>query len=84
MKSVFKSIRTTVVGGMFFVVPVVIVAVVFGKAFKLMMVVAKPLDTWIPADSIGGIAMANVLAAFAPDWLFKLTMTPVVKNPFVK
>ncbi len=58
-------IKTTIIGGLVFMVPVVIVVAVVGKALKIMMLVAKPLDRLIPADSIGGIAIANVLALLA-------------------
>jgi uncharacterized membrane protein len=60
-----KFIKTTIIGGLVFMVPVVIVVAVVGKALKIMMLVAKPLDRLIPADSIGGIAIANVLALLA-------------------
>ena len=63
MKDTFKPIRTTIIGGMVFLIPVVIIAAILGKAFALMSLVAKPLDAWIPAGSIGGIALANILAA---------------------
>ena len=58
-----KFLKTTVVGGLFFLIPLVVVVVVVGKALQLMMVVAKPLDAWIPAESIGGVALANSLGA---------------------
>jgi uncharacterized membrane protein len=55
--------KTTVIGGLVFLIPLVLVAVLLGKAFQLMMLVARPLDEWIPVDSVGGIALANLLAA---------------------
>lgn len=57
-----EFIKTTFIGGLVFLVPIVIVVVIVGKAFQIMMVVAKPMSDWIPVDSVGGIAMANVLA----------------------
>lgn len=60
-----EFIKTTFIGGLVFLVPVVIVVVIVGKAFQIMMVVAKPLSGWLPVDSVGGIAMANVLALAA-------------------
>ena len=60
-----KFIKTTIIGGLVFLVPVVIVVVVLGKAFGLMMGLAKALDQWIPVDFIGGIALVNVLAVMA-------------------
>ena len=43
-------------------VPVVIVVAVIGKAIEIMMLVAKPLNKFIHIDSVGGIAMVNILA----------------------
>ena len=60
-----QFIKTTFIGGLVFLVPIVIVVVIVGKAFQIMMVVAKPMSDWIPVDSVGGIAMANVLALAA-------------------
>ena len=57
-----KFIKTTIIGGLVFMVPVVIVVVIAGKALEIMMLVAKPLGNLIPIDSIGGVAVANVLA----------------------
>lgn len=58
-------IKTTILGGLVFLVPVVIVVAVVGKAFNIMMLVAKPMGTLIPTDYIGGIAVANLLALLA-------------------
>ncbi len=60
-----QFIKTTIIGGLVFLVPLVIVVVVLGKAFSLMMGLAKALDAWIPANSIGGIALVNLLAVVA-------------------
>lgn len=60
-----KFIKTTVLGGVIFLIPLVIVAVVLGKAYQIMMIVAEPMSAWIPLDEVGGIALANVLAFLA-------------------
>ena len=65
MKGLMQFIKTTIVGGLVFLVPIIIVAAILGKAFELMMLVAKPLDAWIPVHSIGGVALVNVLAVLA-------------------
>ena len=57
-----KFIKTTIIGGLVFMVPVVIVAVVVGKAIEIMTLVAKPMGNRIPVDSIGGVAVGNLLA----------------------
>lgn len=50
------------IGGLVFLVPVVIVIAVVGKALQLMNMLAQPVSTWIPVDSIGGVAVANLIA----------------------
>jgi uncharacterized membrane protein len=65
MKRLLQFIKTTVIGGLIFFVPIIIVAAVLGKAYELMIKVAKPLSAWIPLDAIGGVALANILAVLA-------------------
>jgi uncharacterized membrane protein len=57
-----KFIKTTILGGLVFMVPLVIVAAVFGKAIEIMTLVAKPMGNRIPVDSIRGVAVGNLLA----------------------
>ena len=58
-------IKTTIIGGLIFLVPVVIIIAVVGKALKIMMLVAEPIDRLIPIETVGGIALANILALLA-------------------
>ncbi len=55
-------IRKTILGGLFFLMPIALIAILLGKAFQMSMVVASKIDEFIPFDDIGGIAMANILA----------------------
>ncbi len=57
--------KTTVIGGLVFLVPVVVLIIVLTKAAGLMMMVAEPMAGFIPVDSIGGVALANVIAGIA-------------------
>jgi len=57
--------KTTVIGGLVFLVPVVVLVIVLAKALGLMMMVAEPMAGFIPLDSVGGVALANVIAAVA-------------------
>ena len=54
--------KTTLIGGLLFLVPLVIIIVVIGKAIGVMMIVAEPMADWLPIDSVGGVALANLLA----------------------
>jgi uncharacterized membrane protein len=53
---------STAIGGVLFLLPVVIMGVVLFKAAGIMMIVATPMADFIPVDSIGGVALANILA----------------------
>jgi uncharacterized membrane protein len=60
-----QFVKTTILGGVVFLIPVVILVVVLGKAYRFMMLVAQPMSDWIPIDQVGGIALANILALLA-------------------
>jgi uncharacterized membrane protein len=55
-------IRNTILGGLVFLVPVVIGALVIGQAIEVMLAIAEPMADYLPVDSIAGIALANVIA----------------------
>jgi len=56
---------TTLIGGVIFLVPVVFLAMVVLKAIDLMLLVAKPLANWIPIETVGGVALADIIAIVA-------------------
>ena len=60
-----QFVLTTAIGGVVFLIPVVVLVVVIAKAIGFMMVVAKPMADWLPVDTIGGVALANVIAGVA-------------------
>lgn len=57
-------IKTTIIGGLIFLLPFVVIISVVGKAVKTMMVVAKPFVGLLPFKSIAGVAAINILAIF--------------------
>jgi uncharacterized membrane protein len=60
-----QFILTTVVGGLLFLVPVGFLGFVLFKVFGFMIIIAEPMADWVPVDTIGGIALANLLAVLA-------------------
>ena len=58
-----QFIRTTLIGGLLFLIPLVFVVVLVGKSFQILMVVATPLSKFIPPDALFGVAPAVVLTA---------------------
>ncbi len=57
-----KFVTTTVIGGVVFLVPLAFVVYILLQVVEFMKVIAEPLSEWIPVDSVGGIALANLLA----------------------
>lgn len=53
---------TTAIGGVLFLIPLVVLGVVLFKAAGFMMIIAEPLAAVLPVDSIGGVALANIIA----------------------
>ena len=58
-----KFLKTTIIGGLLFLVPVVAVVMIVGKALSVMQAVAEPVAEVLPIDSLGGVAIVNVIAA---------------------
>jgi uncharacterized membrane protein len=54
--------KTTILGGILFLVPVAFVAIILQKAFEISKAIAKPIDAMIPIENFAGIAFANVIA----------------------
>jgi uncharacterized membrane protein len=60
-----QFIATTIIGGLLFLVPVVFLVFVLTKAVGFMMIIAEPMADFIPIDSVGGVALANLIAIVA-------------------
>jgi len=56
-----QPIKATIWGGLLFLVPLTFVVVILSKLFDIMSHLARPFSEWIPLDSIGGIAIANIV-----------------------
>jgi uncharacterized membrane protein len=55
-------IKSTLVGGALFLIPLVVIAVVLGKAYQLATLVAEPLSGVLPVHRVGGVVLADLLA----------------------
>ena len=60
-----QFILTTVLGGLLFMVPVGFLGFILYKAFGFMMLIATPMADWIPVNTVGGVALANLIAILA-------------------
>jgi uncharacterized membrane protein len=57
-----KVIRTTIMGGILFLVPIAIFIAVIGKGLEFTGAIARPVADVLPVNMIGGVAVAHVLA----------------------
>jgi uncharacterized membrane protein len=65
MRRPFAFIRTTLVGGLLFLVPIVILTAIVAKALNLAATLVRPLAERIPVETMAGVAMAKLLAIAA-------------------
>jgi uncharacterized membrane protein len=65
MKGKTELFKTTVIGGIVFLVPIVILIAIIDKAFEIMKAVSTPLASSIPIDTVWGLAVANLIAIVA-------------------
>ena len=56
-----RLIRTTLLGGIVFLIPLVFVVAVVGKAISIMQSVAVPLGEFIEVESVAGVAIVPIL-----------------------
>lgn len=57
-----RFVRTTILGGIFFLVPVVFFVAVIGKALDITGNIATPLTAALRVESVGGLAVVEILA----------------------
>jgi uncharacterized membrane protein len=82
-----KVVKTTLVGGVVFMMPVVVLIVVFKKAGGYLRKLAQPLEKVLPLDTFHGVIVADtivialfLLACFLAGFLTRLSFA----NRFVK
>ena len=62
MKPIVQFVRTTLLGGILFLIPIVTLAIILGKALQLANKVVEPMASHLPETVDIGIARATVLA----------------------
>jgi uncharacterized membrane protein len=65
MKAIIEFVKTTLVGGFLFLVPVVLVFVLVGKALQLTGEVLAPVSRLVPVEAVAGIVVLDLLAVTA-------------------
>jgi uncharacterized membrane protein len=62
MKNLLQFVRTTLVGGLLFLVPIVVLVIILGKALALAHKVVDPLAEHLPIESVIGLRTPILLA----------------------
>jgi uncharacterized membrane protein len=62
MKRILQFLRTTLVGGLLFLVPIVVLVVVLGKTLAVVLKVVEPLAEHLPVHSLIGLRTPLLLA----------------------
>jgi len=65
MRKLMNTIKMTLLGGFVFLLPIVILATVFGKGYKYMVMITEPLLKWIKVDTVLGVVVFNLLVIAA-------------------
>lgn len=64
MKRLIRILKTTIIGGVLFLVPFVVLILVIGKALQIIRGITAPLANRIPVESVLGLKIAVILGAF--------------------
>src|SRR5262249_20649087 len=65
MKRTFQFLRMTLAGGILFLVPIIVVVIILGRAIGLAHHIVDPLATHIPIQSVIGLRTPKILAVLA-------------------
>lgn len=60
----FSFIKTTIVGGLIFLVPIIVLVIILGKALGITRTIVRPLSTLIAVETVAGVGMATLLSIF--------------------
>ncbi len=62
MRALGDFIRTTLLGGILFLLPIIVLIVVLGKAQNISGRIVAPVAERMPVPSVGGVGVAKILA----------------------
>ncbi len=72
MKSLMSFLKTSMIGGILFVVPLVLLVYLIVKVLTIFRKIVAPIADRIPIDSIGGLTMSRIIAVIILICLFVL------------
>jgi uncharacterized membrane protein len=62
MKNFASFIKTTLIGGIFFVIPLVLLVLIIGRVLDIFRKLVAPIADIIPIQVVGGIAISRIIA----------------------
>lgn len=62
MKKITSFIKTTIIGGLFLVIPLVLLIIIIGKILDILRKLVAPIADIIPIEGIGGITLSRIFA----------------------
>ena len=65
MNGKFQLLTTTVIGGIVFLVPIIVCIIILGKAFEIMRKLVAPLAHALQIDSVAGVVVVDLIAVAA-------------------
>jgi uncharacterized membrane protein len=63
MRALKEFLKNTIVGGLLFLVPVILLLVILRQAMQLVGKIAAPIAAAFPVHQIAGVALASIVAA---------------------
>jgi uncharacterized membrane protein len=62
MRGIYRFLKSTILGGLVFLVPLVVLAAIVGWAVDIALGVIKPMLEWLPDKSVGGVSLIVAIA----------------------
>ena len=63
MRAILHFVRVTILGGVLFLTPIVVLGVILNKAYKAAGQIMLPLIHWVPAEVASRAAVSAILAS---------------------
>ena len=64
MKEIRKFVRTTIVGGLLFMIPIVVIVILLGKVYNFLKRLITPFVTDIGDVNLGGFTLTAIITVF--------------------
>jgi uncharacterized membrane protein len=62
MKGTLEFVKTTIAGGFFVILPIVLIVLVLGETIEMLRALVDPIAAQFPVDEFGGVAMNRILS----------------------